>query len=234
MYIFYLDDSGTGDESLVITMAGFVATEEAWGRFEIETDALFECNGIDVLHTQMFHHRKKPFRWNYEKRMQFVQDLSAIASRHVDLGMTLSINKDAYATRSAETGLNKGISAYAYCLALLLNRLLKQGELVDKIIAQGVAFKIEKGNKNDADVRNRYEALRSFRKLSEVLNGIALVPKDESRAIQLADFLAFYSRRHAAACEDAGNVVERDPFYDVLARALGAKMDGFVATNFGG
>jgi Protein of unknown function (DUF3800) len=234
MYIFYLDDSGTGDDSSVITMAGFVATEAVWAQFETEAEALFERYGVDVLHTQKLHHHKAPFRWDYQKRVAFVQELSAIANWHVDLGMALSIKKEAYVRRSAETGLNNGISAYAYCLAILLNRLMAHEELVDKIIAEGVAFKIERGNKNEVDVRNRYEALRGFRRLSEVLKDIILVPKNDSRAIQLADFLAFHSRRHADACEDAGGVVDRDPFYEILARACQGKMDAVVATNFGG
>jgi hypothetical protein len=232
MFVFYLDDSGTDARSPVITMAGYLAHKREWKRFERNARRYLDQAKVPLLHAKEFHDRKGAFKsWTPSQQISFVQGLYDIARDHSVLGMSLSIRKDVYKKRALETGKNASMSAYAQCFGILLERLLKHPQLVDDILKSGLSFVVERGNKNNEDVRLRYEALRNFRELAMVLKDIRFVTKDDSCAIQLADFLAFYSRRHAEACEKAGGKeVAHDAFLHIMAEAI--LHDVFVATDF--
>jgi hypothetical protein len=58
-----------------------------------------------------------------------------------------------------------------------------------------ISFVIEGGNKNDNNILNVFNAVRRKYKLENKLKSISFMNKDSSKALQLADFFAFFSRR---------------------------------------
>src|SRR5262249_7428289 len=77
--------------------------------------------------------------------------------------------------------------------------------------------------------------IRAQHKLHRILHSISFVPKEQCRAIQTADLLAFYSRRHGVAMEEAP-LNERgalSPAFMMNLLAGSVPTQGFVATNFG-
>jgi hypothetical protein len=61
------------------------------------------------------------------------------------------------------------------------------------------------GRLQSSRVGQRFEYFASHEKLVDIIKTIKFVEKTHSAAIQLADFLAFYSRRHAEKCERERN-----------------------------
>jgi len=132
-----------------------------------------------------------------------------------------------------ETGLNARTSAYGFCFTAILNHLLRDAVFTEILGRSGVdiTFVVESGNANDDDVKRIFSEIRAKQRLEHKLNSIAFHPKDSSRALQLADFFAFYSRRHVEATERAGGQApEEDFFIEHMQNHI--YVIGEVATDF--
>jgi L-ribulose-5-phosphate 3-epimerase UlaE len=57
-------------------------------------------------------------------------------------------------------------------------------------------FLVETGNNNNSEIGNFFHKMTKQPAFEGSLRSISFVTKDSCRAIQLADFFAFYSRRH--------------------------------------
>src|SRR4029079_14237105 len=111
MLLFFLDDSGTHDQSSVITMAGYVARSDHWAIFDKRAKKLYQRYGITRLHASDLHGTKGEFSgWAGQKKMAFVQELFEFVRKSCLLGVSISIVKDRYRAAGARTGLNKNIS----------------------------------------------------------------------------------------------------------------------------
>jgi uncharacterized protein DUF3800 len=233
MLLFFLDDSGTDNQAPVITMAGYVASRLHWQMFEKRARRLYRRYAITQLHAKEFHDTDGQFAgWTRIKKMTFVQELYTLANRHVMLGVSVSIQKEGYKKAAARTGLNKDMSAFGQCFGIVCEYILKHDQLAEQA-AKGLSFRVEAGNKNNNDVKQRFEALRGHRQLEDALKTMVFVGKDHSVAIQLADFLAFYSRRHCDKCERERNA--RTPHDEPLATMINiVPHDGLLANNFFG
>jgi len=214
----YLDDSGTHDDCPVITMAGYVGFTPQWLLFEEAAKAIYENYGLVEFHSREFHRTEQPFDgWRRIKKQTYAKEIydAGRDCRALEIGIAFSVRKDAYAKRKLETGLNAQMSAYGFCFSAILEHLLRDPVFKEILGRNGVdiTFVIECGNANDGDVRRIFNETRAKYRLEHKLNSIAFQPKDSSRAIQLADFFAFYSRRHVEATERAGGEVPEENFY---------------------
>ena len=71
----YFDDSGTDAASPVAAMAGYVASERMWRRFERETKKLFDREGIEFFAAKLFDHGEKQFRgWSDARKLRFATE----------------------------------------------------------------------------------------------------------------------------------------------------------------
>jgi hypothetical protein len=110
--------------------------------------------------------------------------------------------------------LNKNISAYGMCFNIIVE-YIRNAEQVAAHSHHGVSFHVEKGNKNNPDVGQRFAYFADHEKLVDIIKTMKFVEKAHSAAIQLADSLAFYSRRHAEKCEHERNAkAEHDELLD--------------------
>jgi hypothetical protein len=233
MLLFFLDDSGTTKQEPVITMAGYVASRLHWDMFEKRARRLYRRYGITQLHAKEFHDTDGQFAgWTRTKKMAFVHELYTLANRHVMLGVSVSIQKEGYKNAAIRTGLNKNISAFGQCFGIMCEFILKRDHVAG-LAAKGLSFRVEQGNKNNNDVKQRFEALRGHAKLEDALKTMVFVGKDHRVAIQLADFLAFYSRRHCDKCEREQNA--RASHDEPLATMINiVPHDGLLANDFFG
>ena len=62
MFVCYLDDSGKDRENPITTLAGYVAMEAAWIRFERNVEPVFKKFGVEVLHAVSLHNTKGDFK----------------------------------------------------------------------------------------------------------------------------------------------------------------------------
>lgn len=64
------------------------------------------------------------------------------------------------------------------------------------LLDEGVAFLVETGNKNNDELERFFAKMSKFENWRGCLRSLSFISKTNCRAIQIADFLAFYSRRH--------------------------------------
>jgi hypothetical protein len=99
---------------------------------------------------------------------------------------------------------------------------------------EGVALILERGHENNPEAKQAFYNLRKEHKLEGVLRSISFVPKDDGRAIQAADLLAFYSRRDSNAHEKASRPGGKPYKMEQMLKIITEKgqFRGFVATDF--
>jgi hypothetical protein len=94
---------------------------------------------------------------------------------------------------------------------------------------------LEKGHKNNAQAKREFYWTREHFQLESVLHSIDFVDKTSCRAIQLADLIAFYSRRDGVALLKSKQPGSKDEYeMDQMIKILCEKIvhRGFVATGF--
>ncbi len=192
----YLDDSGTDGTTPTIVMAGYIARLAQWRGFEREANRLFKRSKVERFHAKEFHDGKEAFAgWSAAKQLAFVQEWFDIAEKHVLAGITVSMVRETYEHYRKEHRMLPNWSAYGNCFDQLLNFLLADDKVGPAILDDGLSLFVEAGTKaNDGvvDIFNKRKAGDG----ALFLHQLSLIDKNACRAIQLADFLAFYSRRH--------------------------------------
>ena len=192
----YLDDSGEASEP-VITMAGHLSLASEWERFELSARTFLDREGIEHLHTVDFHQGRGEFKgWDRGRRTVFANRLFEILRPHVAFGVEFTVLKETYQKRKAQTGLNRNISPYGFCFVGILDQLHKHSGVQDVLMEPGVdiSFFVESGHANDHDVHQVFERARKHRNGS-ALKAISFIDKRSCVSLQMADFLAYYSRR---------------------------------------
>jgi hypothetical protein len=153
----------------------------------------------------------------------------------VPLGLSMSVLKTKYRKRSAES-VRKHVTPFAYCFQALFNQVLNDVRVGKSANTDGVAFIIETGNQHNGDAERSFNAVRKKYALQNVLRSTSFVGKDDSRAIQMADLLAFYSRRQSRSMEQLGTPPHNRPEYwtDPMMNIISASVPvrAFVATDF--
>jgi hypothetical protein len=98
-----------------------------------------------------------------------------------------------------------------------------------------VALILERGHDNNAEAEQEFYAVRKLHKIEHLLHSIRFVPKESCRAIQLADLLAFYSRRDGIAMYNARQKGKEAHPVDTMIRIIVENLPhrAFVATDFG-
>jgi hypothetical protein len=101
---------------------------------------------------------------------------------------------------------------------------------------EGLAYLLECGHENNSEVEKEFAAIkRQHKDIRNLMHSISFVNKDSCRAIQLADLLAFYSRRDSAAQFEARQKGRDSYEIDIMIKIIteGLPHLGFVATDFG-
>lgn len=156
-------------------------------------------------------------------------------SHHLQLGVSMSAVKETYAMRAEESDWKRIVTPYTYCFNVLIDWLFRDTRVGCAANMEGVAFILECGHENNAEAEQCFHNVRELHKLDHVLRSISFVPKNHCRAIQIADLIAFYSRRHGVATERApleerGNISPGE-MMNLLAGSIPIR--SFVATDFG-
>ena len=200
--VCYLDDSDSIAHS-VITLAGYIAEISTWRDYEAHAANVYQKYGIKLLHAKQFHHHKGEFKnWNPEKRLTFVNDLYGPLRRFVRepyhmgiIGISSSINKKEHKGRQRE-GVLRGQSPLASAFDSIAGKLSTKPPLSLIIRQEGLSFVVETGHKNNPQIEQNFHFhTQKGMFLHEIGKTITFAQKDSSHAIQLADFLAFHSRR---------------------------------------
>jgi hypothetical protein len=81
--VAYFDESGTHSGSGVFAIAGYVAAQEDWIKFETDWKRVLRSAGISYFHMVEYENRCGPFAtWGEEKRHEVLTDLLAVIKAH--------------------------------------------------------------------------------------------------------------------------------------------------------
>ena len=233
MFVCYLDDSGKDPQNPITTLAGYIAKEDAWQVFETDVEPIFTEARIPVLHAKQMHDTDGYFAgWSVLKKQAFVARICQVMSRHLVLGVSMSALKGTYKTRAIESGRKRTVTPYIFCFNAILDYLLRSTFIGRRINEEGVAFILECGHENNPEAQAEFHVVRKMFNVEHVLRSISFVLKDSCRAIQIADLLAFYSRRDNAALIKAKHkeLYQSETMMKLISRSV--PHWGFVATDF--
>ena len=99
-----------------------------------------------------------------------------------------------------------------------------------------MAFILETGHQHNPDAERCFHTVRKKFGLESRLRSISFVGKENCRAIQMADLLAFYSRKHGVQTEKTRDGKPRSaefwdgPMMNIISLAVPVR--AFVATDF--
>lgn len=230
----YLDDSGKDPQNRITTIAGFVAKAEHWEKFETAVEPLFAEYGVRVLHAKDLHHTIEEFaEWRVIKKQAFVYKICREMSPLVPLGVSMSALKGAYAARTAESARKRINTPYTFCFNVIIDWILRDTRIGREVHEEGIAFVIEAGHENNPEAEQCFYEVRKKFGLENVLRSISFVPKENSRAIQMADLISYFSRRQSAEIESPEKR-KKEPLIpsmmDIISGAVPVR--SFVATDF--
>ena len=174
--------------------------------------------------------------WTVLKKQSFVAQFCNILSRHALLGVTMSAAKGEYKAAADRNARKKTVSPYTFCSNVILDWLLTDMRVGKKANEEGVAFALEQGHQNTPEAEWNIGAVIEMFDLAEKIKAVSFVEKTSCRAIQAADLLAFYLRRHAnqlleaSPQEQAGLIVDPGQMLKIIAENLPHR--AFVANGF--
>jgi hypothetical protein len=202
MWTLCLDDSGSGGEPIV-ALAGYLASDIGWLEFERHVPVIFKRYGISSFHATDFEKTRGEFMgWSRIKKNSFIQDFFGTTADVISLGVSASVKKSTFVASGEFYRIAHNSSPIGFSFNMVLDWVLNH----EAFVASGepLAIVIEAGNKNAGDMKRVFHAVRAQHRLESVLRSIAFASKKSGYALQLADFLAYYSRRHAEACDKGG------------------------------
>ncbi len=216
----YFDDSGTHKGHEFVTMAGYVSVDASWRQFEVNARTYFSDFGVSCLHSIDFHNTRGEFKnWSGIKKRSFLSGLYNLLAPHVAYGLSVTVLRSQFDRKKAETGLSKNQSAYGFAFNWILDSLLKNKDIqlgVEKFGAT-LSIKVENGNHNNKELLEAYQYIRSKYSLNKKLKDMSFVGKTDCIAVQMADVVAYFSRRHAKQTEENGRrPVDPDGFLKII------------------
>lgn len=194
----YLDDSGTDRTTPTVTMAGYVAPLSKWRHFEVSSRRLFKSYNVGNFHAKTFHDHDGEFKnWTIPQEVGFIDEWFTIAASFVTVGVTMSMARENFDKFRKTTRMLPNKSAYGHCFEKVIEHLLSDDTVGDLIIRDGISFFVETGAAGNAGVLEIFHK-RKAGDGAAFLQQLSFIDKNSCKAIQLADFLAFYSRRHGS------------------------------------
>jgi len=236
--VCYLDDSGTDPQNRILTVAGYAGAGEQWAAFEAAVEPVFAKYEVRVLHARELEAGDGDFKgWTVLRKQAFVAEVCLKLSKHVPLGVSMSVLKEAFAERAKERGRRRTVTPYTFCTNVILDWILTDVRVGRVANTDGVAFAIEAGNRHNEEAKLNFEAVVRQHDLGGIVKSVDFVDKGSCRAIQVADLFAFYSRRHGAAMEAASPeeraeaVKSPGTMLNIITESIPHR--AFVATDFG-
>lgn len=189
MVTIFLDDSDD-DKGDVVTLAGYVATDAAWERFERATRKWFDHCGLPYLHTTDLYRRKGEFRdWTPEQTAEFARDThQKFLAPLVSFGISASI------FRPVLGPIRTDGSAVSHCFQLIVDFLFENPGFQKSLDKSGgnLSVVVEVGSYQQ-EVEEVFSIMN--KRQPDFLGSLTFEGKDGRIALQMSDFLAYFIRR---------------------------------------
>lgn len=193
----YLDDSGSRDLP-VVTLGGFLSTLDQWEGLEPRLNAIMDDAGVPVFHAMEFHRTKPPFAdWKRIRKRSFAEEVFSACHGHILFGRSWTLKRQTLDVLKEKDRFSFGrMSPLCVCFSALVMSIVSDQHLWPLIKEHGLWFLIEAGNPSNDGIEQFFARMAKHPAFEGCLRSVTFVAKDSCRAIQLADFFVFYSRRH--------------------------------------
>jgi hypothetical protein len=198
-------------------------------------EPIFKQYRVGTLHAKDLQATRGDFKgWSVLRKQAFVAQICLARSQTLIMGLSMSALKSRYAQRASESDRKRTVTPYTFCFNVIIDWIMRDYRLGGAAKKEGVALIIEIGHENNPEAEQQFYEIRKLHKIDDVLRSISFVPKNDCRAIQLADLFAFYSRRNSAALEKAKREGKEELKVETMLRIIteGLPHRGFVATEF--
>ncbi len=185
-------------------MAGYLFAADQWGQFERKARKFFKAQKVSVFHAKKFDKctpQSNFAGWGVAKQAAFVDAWFEIAKNHALRGITVSLPKERYDEVRKEKRKNLNISSFGQCFSGVLQECVEDEQVLALMQREGLSVIVESGNQNNEGLVQIFNRVRKDG-LDNLLKSIGFCDKDDCNAIQLADFLAFYSCRYTSECHN--------------------------------
>jgi len=233
--VCYLDDSGKDSQNPITTIAGYAAKDSEWKKFEEAVEPWFEEFKVQILHAKDLHKTKGEFEgWSVLKKQAFVSRVCQARNPHVMMGLSMSALKSSYKSRADSSSRKRTVTPYTFCFNVIIDWILRGVVTGRAANEEGVALILECGHDNNAEAEQQFYEIRKKHHIERILRSISFVSKEACRAIQLADLIAFYSRRSGVSLLKAREEGKKTYPIDTMDRIIveGLSHRSFVATDF--
>jgi hypothetical protein len=236
VFVCYLDDSGTTPDTPIIMIGGYVAPYLKWTQCEHAARLILKRQAVKVVSGKDLENGRKDFRgWRVSRKIKFVRALQSKLKPAALSGYAYGVDKERYANAKKRDRLNHQESAFGFSFRILVDQMLRDARIRHGFEKHGwkVSIVIEEGNKNNQDARRIYNQLRLRSDIGHMLCGFGTAAKDSTVSLQMADLLAFSTRRYAVACASAGKFLRKPPLLNEICSS-GIGLANCIATGFEG
>jgi hypothetical protein len=188
MFTTYLDASGSPDQGVALSVAGFVATTEQWIEFERNWKEVLEAYGVSQLHMREFAHSVDEFAsWKNDerKRRRFLERLVNVIKTRTRYCVVSCVMLDHYRKVDKIYPLHEMNKPFALAGITAIQKV-KDWAKTQNIDEDEIAYMFEDG---DADKGDLIRCSERDHDISPVL-----MKKRQSCAFQAADLLAYEHR----------------------------------------
>ncbi len=153
--------------------------------------------GVSNLHSKDLRSTKGQFKdWDRARKIEFLAHLFGQAKTSDVCGLSVSFTKGLAKSFQKAAKQNHGSLPLGMAFGVAISQVCSGTGLPQLPKNKSVAFVVERGNKNNAQIKRDFSKLKSNSN-APLASSLSFERKNDSYAIQLADFWALYSRRLA-------------------------------------
>jgi hypothetical protein len=200
--IAYFDESGThGNQSPLVTVAGFLATVDQWYQYKFELSQLFTEYSVAKFHAIDFRGRKGDFKgWPRPKLAKFNSRFLQLADNHLSCGLAMILPSSDYKKiyhAEAFPRRARPDTPYGLCVRAALWKSLLF--MIDRPNDWPLNIVLEMGTKNEGDAIRVFGEVKSnlLPKFANLFGDINFGSKADL-PLAIADSLAYAMFRMSA------------------------------------
>jgi hypothetical protein len=195
-----MDESGTHNDSHIVTVAAYAARPKAWASFTREWNA--KKIPVQVYHANDVQNQWGEFtNWTAEECTEFAKKMLPIIPKHIPIGILIGVDQIALnEALDNEPTLKEMIgSPYACCFQWVVQTLINK--LEDYGSNQQLAFFHEQ-NDYQREAHEAFEWVRQHRKSHSAKMALAFGSKQQYVPLQAADILAYEGNKRLRGVDE--------------------------------
>jgi hypothetical protein len=197
LVVAFFDESGTHGDSGVFAIAGYVAAQEDWIKFETDWKRELRRAGISYFHMVEYENRRGTFAtWSNKKRREVLGDLLRVIKAHALIGLAACVVVADFERvfRPALPAGHPYRDPYIFCLQVGMERIAHHfGPYLPQ--SEKVACVFEERNKVAYSAARHYEAVKGHNEWGTLFGSISFGGKRDYVPLQAADVIAYESRK---------------------------------------